>query len=261
MEQLFSREGCPMMANRTEKNRQYHHCPKPCTRCGGAGGSDKWRHTGWTCYECNGAKHLGYQNIRLYSQTELDKLNARRDALREKRMSEAKTLRSQTYHAFKAAHGEQMEAARPYAEKNEFLRKMLEQYDNFEALTHYQIEAVISSVKRNAEWAEKDRIRAELRQGSNWIGNEGERINIEGVVEMVAEFPCTLWNGDKGNMVITTVRDTAGNCIVVKGSALYDKEKREIKIKGDQVKLRGTVKAHEEYKGQKQTQLQRVVVQ
>ena len=25
-----------------------------CWRCGGAGGSDAWKHTGWTCYRCGG---------------------------------------------------------------------------------------------------------------------------------------------------------------------------------------------------------------
>lgn len=25
-----------------------------CRRCGGAGGADQWRHTGWTCFDCGG---------------------------------------------------------------------------------------------------------------------------------------------------------------------------------------------------------------
>jgi hypothetical protein len=29
-------------------------CTVSCSRCGGAGGSEAWRHTGWTCYQCGG---------------------------------------------------------------------------------------------------------------------------------------------------------------------------------------------------------------
>ncbi len=30
-----------------------------CTRCGGAGGSDRWAETGWTCYQCKGSGRYG----------------------------------------------------------------------------------------------------------------------------------------------------------------------------------------------------------
>jgi len=30
-------------------------CRVTCHRCGGAGGAEKWRHTGYTCFQCGGA--------------------------------------------------------------------------------------------------------------------------------------------------------------------------------------------------------------
>ena len=35
----------------------------PCTRCGGAGGSSKWHHTGWTCFNCGGSGRGGDKRI------------------------------------------------------------------------------------------------------------------------------------------------------------------------------------------------------
>lgn len=31
---------------------------RTCPRCGGAGGADKWAHTGRVCFECNGKGHV-----------------------------------------------------------------------------------------------------------------------------------------------------------------------------------------------------------
>ena len=36
---------------RTDKNGTKYYANYTCPRCGGAGGSDKWAFTGWTCYE------------------------------------------------------------------------------------------------------------------------------------------------------------------------------------------------------------------
>ena len=40
---------------RVDKNgTKYYEGLVPCSRCGGAGGADKWNETGWTCYKCGG---------------------------------------------------------------------------------------------------------------------------------------------------------------------------------------------------------------
>ena len=40
---------------RTDRNgTKYFTGMVTCPRCGGAGGADAWKATGWTCYECGG---------------------------------------------------------------------------------------------------------------------------------------------------------------------------------------------------------------
>ena len=41
---------------RTDRNgTKYYAGEVNCDRCGGAGGSDAWSYTGWTCYKCGGS--------------------------------------------------------------------------------------------------------------------------------------------------------------------------------------------------------------
>ena len=40
---------------RTDKNGTKYYHNYTCRRCGGAGGADQWKATGWTCYECGGS--------------------------------------------------------------------------------------------------------------------------------------------------------------------------------------------------------------
>ena len=48
----------------------------PCHRCGGQGGADVWKHTGWKCYRCNGERFEAARQAPLYTRDQLDRLNA-----------------------------------------------------------------------------------------------------------------------------------------------------------------------------------------
>jgi hypothetical protein len=52
---------------------------------------------------------------------------------------------------------------------------------------------------------------------------------------------------------IATLRDAAGNALVVKGTSFWP-------TKGDTLKLKGTIKEHSDYRGEAQTVLARVAV-
>lgn len=59
----------------------------PCDRCGGQGGSDAWKYTGYTCYKCGGTgviKSTWIERTPEY-QAKLDAMRAKRNA---KRMAE-----------------------------------------------------------------------------------------------------------------------------------------------------------------------------
>ena len=61
---------------------KYYEGDVPCSRCGGAGGADKWQFTGWTCYQCGGSgkEHGKWKE---YTPEYEAKLNARRKAKAE----------------------------------------------------------------------------------------------------------------------------------------------------------------------------------
>lgn len=64
-----------------------------CGRCGGAGRSDKWAHTGFTCYQCGGSGTMGTKVTPLYTAEKLAKLIAaqekRHAALKAKQQAQA----------------------------------------------------------------------------------------------------------------------------------------------------------------------------
>ena len=71
---LFFRNGEPCkstthLIGRTLK-AQHNYA---CDRCGGVGGSDAWKHTGYTCYKCNGQRILP-KTESVYTREKLDAL-------------------------------------------------------------------------------------------------------------------------------------------------------------------------------------------
>ena len=54
-----------------------------CDRCGGAGGADQWKETGWTCYKCGGTGKM-LDKWKEYTPEYEAKLEARRKAKAEK---------------------------------------------------------------------------------------------------------------------------------------------------------------------------------
>lgn len=74
---------------RTDKNGTKIYHDWTCTRCGGAGSSDKWRFTGCICYECGGSGR-GHRPeiVRKYTPEYEAKLKARREARAAKRLAE-----------------------------------------------------------------------------------------------------------------------------------------------------------------------------
>lgn len=80
---LYTRQGEPKVANyKDEKGKPLHLASRKCVRCGGLGGSDAWKHTGWKCYRCGGrGEDPVNERVKLYTAEE----NAKLDAIAQKK--------------------------------------------------------------------------------------------------------------------------------------------------------------------------------
>jgi len=95
--------------------------------------------------------------------------------------------------------------------------------------------------------AERETARAAAAATSQWIGTEGDRVELE--LTLTGRFEYETQYGVTYGHRFT---DAQGNVVVYKGSVRLDGER------GDVLKLKGTIKAHDERDGIKQTLLARV---
>lgn len=86
---LYSRQGHALPRTNQVGGKPVHVRDRVCWRCGGLGGADAWKHTGWTCYRCGGSGvDPVRETVKLYTQDQLDKLNARKAKADAKRAAE-----------------------------------------------------------------------------------------------------------------------------------------------------------------------------
>lgn len=233
-----------------------------CSRCGGAGGADKWAHTGWTCFDCNGSGDGKIITVKLYTAEKLAKLTAIAEAKAAKRAAEyaiaQATLRAKTQanqEAFDAEFADVMPwlAEVGYADddietryKEGFLGDMLRCAIERAAWSPAQAAAVRNAY---AKAIEAKRVRA----ASRYVGSIGLRISAEVTVEREASFPrpkaMAPWVTEE--VFITTMRDDEGNALIVKSPSF------RVPV-GARLSIKGTVKDYGDWKGEAQTFLQRV---
>ena len=261
MEQLFNRDGTQPLAGAVihQGKRPFWMQARPCNRCGGAGQSDKWAYTGLVCYDCGGSGKGGMFEALLYTQAELDKLNAiaekrrataqrKADAVEAQRKAAADALRAE----FEAKHANLLawlrSAVEASGEEEGFLPTMLWLADTRASWSEAQVTA-IAKVKAVRETV------AAKRAKSAHVGVIGQRLVFNVTVEHVHTFtrPCFNASWMTEMVCIATLRDAAGNALVVKGTSFWP-------TKGDTLKLKGTIKEHSDYRGEAQTVLARVAV-
>ncbi len=85
------------------------------------------------------------------------------------------------------------------------------------------------------------------KAASNFVGSIGDRIEVVVTVQF-----CMGFDGFYGTTYINTMVDAEGNIYVYKGKRLASK--------GDHIKLKATIKDHSEYKGAKQTVVNRPMI-
>lgn len=257
MIQMFTREGRSVQV--AEGAKSFVQTRK-CGRCGGAGGSDRWAHTGWTCFDCNGEKYRGTETVKVYTAEKLAKLNeaankrhAKKIAEADVKMAEAMAQIAARKQAFLEANATLIARAQLYtvtAEGQEpgFIARVMEKATRECSITEAQAAAVIKSIEAIEE-------RARVRQASGHIGKVGERIEIAVTVENVFTFERGKFGAPwvKECVSIVTMRDEAGNAIVSKSASFWSE-------KGKQFTIRATIKEHGSYKGECQTTVARVQV-
>lgn len=130
-------------------------------------------------------------------------------------------------------------------DKNFFLGSLYSAFKQWGNLTPGQLNALRKNVEQeNAPMLP-----------SNHQGNIGERIKVAVKVTRIATVPCRGFGyGDRLSLDIITLQDAAGNIFVVKTKTYLD-----INV-SDEINITGTIKEHSEYKGIKQTIIQRVKV-
>jgi len=157
---------------------------------------------------------------------------------------------------FNAAHPGLMLAIRAELEReyNSFLDDMVSAYESYHGLTERQVEVTERILADrfdayNAQFEERDE--AGAAEPSEWIGSEGERLDLTVTVEKILAFE----NG-YGGTYLHIMRDEEGNRLVWFASAT-SKSGNQME-EGETWAVRGTVKTHDRYQGERQTRLTRV---
>lgn len=168
---------------------------------------------------------------------------ARTAAWREQVAAEVEARRD----AFNAQYGELLARAAPFCERNDFVADVCRRGVANARLTVGQVEALEKAIARMAD---ADAARA----NSTFVGKVGERLERKVTCTRIASYDRPSYGTGRMETVwIVTMRDDAGNSIVSKTPNF----RAEV---GEVLTIRATVKEHAEYKGEKQTVVQRVMV-
>lgn len=108
--------------------------------------------------------------------------------------------------------------------------------------------------KREAERIAREQAEAARKAISQHVGNVGDRISAEVTLERKINVEVPAFGFGTQWMTIYTFSDHDGNKLVWKTSGSLGRCVDE----GEAITIKGTIKKHGEYKGEKQTELQRV---
>lgn len=272
---------------RVDRNgTKYYSGLVTCDRCGGAGGSDAWAYTGWTCYECGGkGKVQGFWKE--YTPEYQAKLDAKRQERAAKRQAKAEAEADEKRKAWLERNGfdadgntycflgdtypikDELKAlgAQYYGALGWHINKGVDGYKMAIINIHDVADATLYGYTLdNTKVKEAIEAQTEKEPASEYIGNVGEKITIEVVLTNI-----TSWETKFGTQYLYSFKDASGNVLVWKTSTGWFKADddgnvtsiflnsgdKEIKF-NEEFTLTATIKEHSEYKEVKQTVLTRV---
>lgn len=267
---------------KTDKNGTKYYADYTCDRCGGAGGWRGW--PGWTCYKCGGTGRQDKPSIRKeYTDEYAAKLEARRQKKHEKLVAERKAELHENFAEHLAEFGFNADGKLyavvqkdTYSIKDELKAKGARWNRHFNCWTfaenHEEYVTVVVSweeavVENDDGWLEysvseaeakallKEKAPKEEKREGAYVGNVGDRISVSVTLKRVSSWSTKiLW--ETVTMFCYKFVDENDNVYVWKTqSGVF------MKREGESLQLKATVKAHSEYKDEKQTVLTRCKAQ
>jgi hypothetical protein len=246
MTTYYDTNGKEHTANGTDdKGRPVYRAHRPCLRCGGQGGAEQWKHTGWTCYRCGGAGHdpAGPFTNKLYTAdayAKLEATRAKRAATKARKDAEkAAAVAAELADNWDAWYTPRFTVVdNILANRNvagDFVRSVARDIEAHKRPADHVIDMVVGAILRKLA-------EADIKAASRHIGVAGERavftLHVEHVIDVsFGSFPRIY-------RYINLMRDEDGNRVVYIGNSM---------CKGDTVRGKWTVKEHGERDGELQT--------
>ena len=269
-----------MVYVRTDKNGTKIYHDYTCPRCGGAGGSDKWTYTGWTCYECSGTgKRIDKpQVIKEYTPEYRAKLNEQARKRAEKKLAqrvaeyEANLPKMIQSKGFNEEGKIFLVIGDTYKVKDELKEAGAKWCGNlqgwiFKEPTEYPtIEFTAEEcLGFNPEggtiwWKGYDELKPVIESKlpkedtpvSEYVGTVGDKLDIEVTFDRVFSYERPSFRGFGIEWVsIYKFVDDSGNILIWNTTAYPQVEE------GKRYRLTGTISEHKEYREDKQTVLKR----
>lgn len=247
MTELFTRNGTAQAANgKTLAGKPLHIHGTACGRCGGKGGGDQWKHTGWTCYQCGGSGKGPTAEDKLYTVEELAKLNAtaaKKAATKMAKIARERAARVAVTEAAIIARAEELKTnplflrLQAFAIGNDFLADLAAKMQAYP----------LSEAQGAAATTAMDRIDAAA--ASRFIGEVGQRVTVTGTVEFVRCIHEAEGYWDRSKYLIK-IRTDDGQLVTWFTSSLTGAE-------GEHLTGTATVKDHSEFRGERQTVITR----
>lgn len=264
-----------VVEERIDRNGTKHQVVNTaCDRCGGLGGHNVWKATGWTCFKCGGTGRM-LQKRKVYTPEHRAKLDAQREKREEKKrqqiIAEAQEKNIETLASW--GYGQEkiyVVLGNTFSIKDElkekgarfnrqvmswFFTEPTADYETYELETAKLVKYTeLGEVRVNHDDEVYEYIKAQKNKNagdSNHVGTEGEKIEVE--LTLVDSF---TFDTQFGWTCVNKMKDSDGNILVWK-------TKSDLCCQygaGTKVIVKGTIKEHSEYNGEKQTVLTRCKV-
>lgn len=272
---------------KTDKNGTKIYYDYTCSRCGGEGGYDGWKYTGYWCFKCGGS---GLQDkpeiIKEYTEEYQAKLDAQRAKRAEKRLQEQIRKFNEEMPQMLADMGFSPEGkawlviGNTYDIKDELKMKGARWFNDVQHWAFAQDMPEYETIEIDAhevldffedrgeiEWkysidmdaVVNSKLPESKEEESDWIGNEGDRIEIDVTLDKWVQYEATAygrnWMKETHNIFLLK----AGNDTLKWDTTSWVEEFREAEV-GSKFTIKATIKKHDVYRDEKQTVLTRVKI-